>query len=90
MNYVDLDLIKEWYHDKEVYMTLGNLLRYAANKDVVDIYVPLPEYVDMIFNSDLKLVEGIVDENERPTISICGIKITALLKEDYAKYKILK
>jgi len=72
-------------------MSLGNLFRYAAFKDIIDIGVPLEEYVDILMGltANITVQQG-RDEEGRPMFSVGGIKVVALGKEEVEKYKILK
>jgi len=90
MQYIDLDLIKQWY-GQDVYITLGNLLRYAASKNIIDMVIPFPEYVDVLLSlSDNIRIQASRDDKGRPTFSVGGITVTALIGEDADKYRILK
>ena len=90
MQYVDNSLISKWWGDEINMATLSNYLRYAAEKDITEICVPLNEYIDIIINSGFSYTEGYIDGEGRPCFLVCGIKIIALKKEEAAKYKILK
>lgn len=91
MQYVDKDLIDKWWGQELNMSTLGNVLRYASEKDFTDICIPYKDYVEIILNSGLfEHHKGSKDSKGRPTVMVCGITITALSREEANKYRILK
>lgn len=90
MNYIDEKMLTDFNYNAFGNISLDSILSYAAKNDIIDLYLPLEDYIDAIRRNPNFIPESGRDENGRPFFSIGGIKITGLLKEEADKYRLLK
>lgn len=90
MNYVDLETLRKHIVGM-CSMSLENILWLASLKEMIDICISFTDYMNIIrYDKHRGLLSGGRDDKNRPTISIGGITITGLLKDELDKYRILK